>query len=398
MTKTVVLAFSGGLDTSYCVLRLREDGYRVVTYYAHSGSADPKAVESIAARAEQLGADAHHTVDIGQPLWAEIVVPFLAGGTRRQGRYPVLCADRYLIAKAGVELAECVGATAIAHGCTGMGNDQVRFDVSLQALTELPVLAPIRDIQDRDNVRAYEIAFLKERGIDVPERAGRFSVNENMLGATLSGGPIDEWQQPEEDARVMTAPHTAWPSAPATLSIGFENGRPVSLGSKPVDGPEMLRQLNEACGPYGVGYDIYTGDTLVGLKGRIVFEAPGLAALEAAHTALFEATASLAQNAHRRAVAEQWVDLVYDGRFFDPLRDDLEAYLQSSNRRATGTVTLTVEPGRVLATAVDSPFILRRADSVYAQKAAWSGAAAEGFTQLSGQSTVLWHRVGGKHG
>lgn len=394
MSKLAVLAFSGGLDTSYCVLHLKDAGYRVVTFYVHTGSADPDAEASIEARAKELGAEAHHTIDAGAALWDEIVVPYLAGGARRQGRYPVLCADRYLIARLAVELAEQVGATAIAHGCTGMGNDQVRFDVSFAALTDLEILAPIRDIQDKDNVRAFEQDYLEARGFSVPGRASRFSVNENLLGATLSGGPIDEWQTPEADARVMTAPRGAWPDEPSFATIEFDEGCPVALDGEKIAGPAMLKELNQRFGPYGVGYDIYTGDTLVGLKGRIVFEAPGIAALEAAHTALFEAVATAAQNGFRRTAGEQWADLVYDGRFYDPLREDLEAFLRSAQRRVTGTVRLMTPGGTIYADAVDSSFILRQKGSVYAQKAAWTGAEAAGFTRLSGQSTQLWREVG----
>ncbi|MGV6820100.1 MAG: argininosuccinate synthase [Parvularcula sp.] len=394
MNKLAVLAFSGGLDTSYCVLHLKDAGYRVVTFYVHTGSADPDAEASIEARAKELGAEAHHTIDAGAALWDEIVVPYLAGGARRQGRYPVLCADRYLIARLAVELAERVGATAIAHGCTGMGNDQVRFDISFAALTDLEILAPIRDIQDKENVRAFEQSYLESRGFSVPERASRFSVNENLLGATLSGGPIDEWQTPETDARVMTASRDKWPDKPGSATIEFDEGHPVALDGEKFAGPAMLKALNQRFGPYGVGYDIYTGDTLVGLKGRIVFEAPGIAALEAAHTALFEAVATAAQNGFRRTVGEEWADLVYDGRFYDPLREDLEAFLRSAQARVTGSVRLTTPGGTVYADAVDSPFILRQKGSVYAQKAAWTGAEAAGFTRLSGQSTQLWREVG----
>ncbi|MBB4658415.1 argininosuccinate synthase domain-containing protein [Parvularcula dongshanensis] len=390
--KTVVLAFSGGLDTSYCVAALREQGWRVVTYYVHSGSVDPQAEESIAARAMELGAADHRTLNAGSLLWSEVVLPFLWGGARRQGRYPVLCADRYVIARLGVELADEVGADAIAHGCTGMGNDQVRFDVTLQALTERPVLAPIRDIQDKDNVREYEMAFLKERGFAVPERASKYSVNENLLGATLSGGPIDQWEVPGEDARVLTAGAQDWPREPLSLSVQFEDGVPVSVDGKKAEGAALLKALNDCLGPYGVGYEIYTGDTLVGLKGRIVFEAPGLAALEAAHTALCEAVSSREQNGFRRTVGEAWCDLVYDGRYYDPLRDDLEAYLSSSRRRTTGEVELRAAGGTVHAVAVRSDNILKRPGAVYAQKAAWTGEVAEGFTGLFGQSTVLWRR------
>lgn len=394
MSKTCVLAFSGGLDTSYCVLKLRDEGYRVITYYLHSGAADPEAEAKIAGRAEELGADQHINDDASQELWDRIVIPFLAGGARRQGRYPLLCADRSIIASHGVDIADRFGADVIAHGCTGMGNDQVRFDTELRARSERPVIAPIRDIQDRDNVRAYEEDFLRSRGISVPERASLFSVNENLLGATLSGGSIDRWEEPPAEARVFTKPPAEWPSDPLRLTLTFEKGVPTHLNGKAVAGPALLRQLNEMLGAYGVGYGIYTGDTLVGLKGRIVFEAPGLEGLEEAHAALCESVSSRAQNGFRRTAGEAWADLVYDGLTADPLRDDLEAFLKSSQERVTGEVDLLVQSGSVTAIAVRTAFIPTRKGAVYAQKAAWSGAAAEGFTELFGQSTVLHAKAG----
>ncbi len=390
MTRHAILAFSGGLDTSYCVLRLREDGYRVTTLYVHSGAADPEAATRIAARAEELGADEHITEDASEDLWNEIVLPFLWGGARRQGRYPILCADRSLIAARSVVLADRVGADAIAHGCTGMGNDQVRFDTEIRARTDREILTPIRDIQDKDDVRAYEEAFLKERGFSVPSRASAFSVNENLLGATLSGGSIDRWEEPPFEARVFTKPIEEVGPRTRRLTLAFERGVP----SGPEAGAALLRELNASAGELGIGYGVYTGDTLVGLKGRIVFEAPGLEVLEEAHTALCEAVSSRAQNGYRRKVGEAWCDLVYDGLTSDPLRRDLEAYLASSQERVTGEVDLVLAPGRVTAVAVRTPNLPRREGSVYAQKAAWSGKAAEGFTELFGQSTVLHARVG----
>lgn len=400
--KHCVLAFSGGLDTSYCVLRLREDGYRVTTYYVHTGAADPEAEARIAARARELGADDHVTEDASAELWSDIVLPFLAGGARRQGRYPILCADRSVIARRGVALAERLGADAIAHGCTGMGNDQVRFDTELRARCDLPILAPIRDIQDRDNVRAYEEEFLNARGFSVPGRASRFSVNENLLGATLSGGAIDRWEEPPAEARVFTCPPGDAPAGTGRVTVRFECGEPtgLALDGNPSDagGADILRILNDLLGRYGIGYGLYTGDTLVGLKGRIVFEAPGLAGLEEAHMALCEAVSSREQNAFRRKVGEAWCDLVYDGLTADPLRRDLEAYLRSSQDRVTGEVDLLLEPGRVTAVAVRTQNIPARKGAVYAQKAAWSGKAAEGFTELFGQSTVLAAKAGGERG
>ena len=393
--KHCVLAFSGGLDTSYCVLKLRDEGYKVTTIYVHSGAADPEAASKIAARAVEVGADAHITEDASDELWSDIVVPFLAGGARRQGRYPILCADRSIIAARSVALAERLGADTIGHGCTGMGNDQVRFDTEIRARTDMPILTPIRDIQDKDNVREYEEEFLRARGISVPERASLFSVNENLLCATLSGGAIDRWEEPSSEARVFTRDPADIPFEKKTFTLTFEQGVPVSLNGQAMTGAEMLRELNEQLGAFGVGYSIYTGDTLVGLKGRIVFEAPGLFGLEEAHTALCEAVSSRLQNGFRRRVGEAWCDLVYDGLTADALRDDLEAFLKTSQVRVTGEVDLLVTPGQVAAVAVRTKNIPERKGAVYAQKAAWSGAKAEGFTELFGQSTVLHAKVGG---
>jgi argininosuccinate synthase len=395
--KHAILAFSGGLDTSYCVLRLQEDGYKVTTLYVHSGAADPEAEAKIAARAEELGADQHITEDASEELWEDIVLPFLWGGARRQGRYPVLCADRSIIAARSVALADKLGAEIIAHGCTGMGNDQVRFDTEIRARTDRTILTPLRDIQDKDNVRAYEEEFLRERGFSVPERASAFSVNENLLGATLSGGAIDKWEVPSEEARLFTvSPEEA--SGTASLTLRFEKGCPVFLSENEQivsrNGAEILRFLNEKLGAFGVGYGIYTGDTLVGLKGRIVFEAPGITGLEEAHTALTEAVSSRQQNSFRRTVGEKWCDLIYDGFTADPLRADLEAFLRSAQSRVTGEVELRVTPGQVCAVAVRTDNIPHRKGSVYAQKAAWSGKAAEGFSELFGQSTVLHAKAG----
>jgi len=275
--KTVVLAFSGGLDTSFCVPYLLEKGCEVLTLFVDTGGVSEDEIERIAERSRELGATEHVTVDAAQTLWDSFVTPFVMCGVKYADRYPLLCSDRYVIVAESVKLAHERGADAIAHGCTAMGNDQVRFDQSVRSLTDLPIFAPIRDIQSlTDSPRAYEIKELQRRGFEVSAESKRYTINENLLGVTVSGSEIDEFGAPGEGTRKLTSPPPEWPRVPLRMSIGFECGRAVSLDGLPMDGPSILRILNERFGAYGVGRGIYTGDTIVGLKGRIVFESPGI--------------------------------------------------------------------------------------------------------------------------
>ncbi len=390
----VVLAFSGGLDTSFCVPWLMEQGYEVHTLFVDTGGVSEEEKAYIEQRALELGAAAHHVADIGQAIWDEIVVPALAAGEWYQYQYPMLCSDRYLIVRRSLELCDQLGTRFFAHGCTGMGNDQVRFDLTAQSLGDYRVIAPIREIQaEHDNVRAYEMAYLQERGFEVRAKTAQYTINENILGITISGSEIDEFREPGPDTWVLAQPREKWPAAPLRVRVGFEQGRPVSLDGKPLSGMEILQRLNAEMGAYGVGRGLYTGDTTIGLKGRIVFIAPAMTALMTAHRALEEAVSTRLQNGFKPQVAKKWVELVYQGFFYDPLKFDLEAYLESSQQVVNGEVTLETHGGTVYPVAIDSPHILQSADATYAQSAAWTSREAEGFIKLFGMSSRLWAQV-----
>jgi len=391
---TIVLAFSGGLDTSYCVPVLIERGWRVVTLYVDTGGGSGHEAERIARRAHDLGASDHVTVDAADRLAERIVAPLVMAGALYQGRYPLLCADRYLIAEEMVRLAESIGAEAVAHGCTAMGNDQVRFDLALRSLTDLPIVAPIRELQGRtDTPRAHEQRYLERRGFELPAQSGRYSINENLLGTTASGSEIDELAAPAEDCRRLCAAPDQWPDRALRVRIGFGSGRAVSLDDEPMSGVELLAALNARLGAYGVGRDIYTGDTVVGLKGRIVFEAPGLTGLLVAHRALEELTLTPSQLSAKPGVAQQWAHLVFGGLYFDPARADLEALIVSSQRLVTGEVTLETSGGVVHAVGVEPRHPLVRAGATYAQSADWSADEARGFITLYGQASTLGART-----
>jgi len=393
-TKDIVLAFSGGLDTSFCVPYLKERGWAVHTVFADTGGVDAQERAYIEARAHELGVASHVTVDGGPAIWNGFVKPFVWAGEGYQGQYPLLVSDRYLIVDAAIARAQALGTNAIAHGCTGMGNDQVRFDLAVKALGDFEIVAPIREVQkEHTEVRAWEQSYLEERGFAVRAKQKSYTINENLLGLTMSGGEIDRWEAPGEGARGWCASRAEWPAQAFESRIGFRNGEAVALNGRTLPGHELLAQLNLDFARYGVGRGIYTGDTTIGLKGRIIFEAPGLIALLTAHRALEEAVLTKQQNRFKPEVSRKWVELVYEGFYHDPLKTDLEAFLASSQVMVNGEVVLRTSGGSVDAVAVKSPHLLTAKGATYAQSADWGVAEAEGFIRLYGMSSTLWAQV-----
>ena len=399
MSKNIVLAFSGGLDTSFCVPYLRERGWAVHTVFADTGGVDAAERAFIEQRAAKLGVASHVTVDAGPALWSGFVKPLVWAGEGYQGQYPLLVSDRYLIVEAALKRAAELGTTAIAHGCTGMGNDQVRFDLTVKALGSYTIVAPIREIQkEHTAVRAYEQQYLQERGFGVRAKQQAYTINENLLGLTMSGGEIDRWQAPGAGAVGWCRARPEWPATPLQVKLGFVHGEAVTLDGEQLAGQTLLARLNHLFAAYGVGRGLYTGDTTIGLKGRIIFEAPGLTALLVAHRALEEAVLSKQQNRFKPEVARRWVELVYEGFFHDPLKTDLEAFLASTQATVNGEVTLETSGGSVGAIAVESRHILTAAGATYAQTADWGATEAEGFIKLFGMSSTLWAEVNRDNG
>ena len=394
MSQLAILAFSGGLDTSFCVPYLREQGFEVITVFVDSGGTDAGERDYIAARSRELGAREHVVRDAGEALWREVVVPLVRGGALWGDAYPLLCSDRYVIARAGLELCRKYDTPYFAHGCTGMGNDQVRFDATVLALGDFKILAPIRDLQSQHReVRAFEQRYLEERGFAVRAKTTKYSINANLLGVTTSGAEIDQFQAPGPETYVMTRPPQEWPREPRRVRLEFVRGECVAVDGEAMPGPRLVAHLNQLCGAFGVGRNIYTGDTTIGLKGRIVFECPGLAALLVAHRALEQTILTAHENGFKPMVAQKWVELVYKGLFYEPLKYDLEAFLERSQEFVSGAVTVEAAGGSCLPVAIESPHMLRHAKAVYAQSADWGAAQAEGFIQLFAQSTTLSARV-----
>ena len=394
MSNKMVLAFSGGLDTSYCVVDMVSRGFEVHTAFVDTGGLDEEEKKSIASRAMSLGAAQHHEIDAAEEIWQEFVIPLVWSHARMLGEYPLLCSDRYLIVKHCLKLCDELGTRNFGHGCTGMGNDQMRFDQTVRSLGDYAIHAPIRDLQSRvSQVRDYEMKVLQDAGIPVPSSASRYSINENLLGVTISGSEIDRYEAPAEDAWTMTRPRAQWPDQSFTVTLGFEQGVATTLDGKRLAGPKILAALNEGLGQYGIGRHIYTGDVTIGLKGRIAFECPGIDALLAAHQALEDSVNTRFQTQFRAGMAARWAELVYSGFFYEPHKHDIEAYLRSSQQFVTGEVTLSTDGGSMLVSRVDTPYRLHNPGAVYAQSCDWTPEEAVGFIKLLGQSTTLAGKV-----
>ena len=385
----IVLAYSGGLDTSVAVRWLQEQlGYEVVTLTADLGG-EGREAETVTRRALAAGAVAAHVVDARRVFVEHFVFPTLSAGALYEGVYPLATAlARPLIAKLLVDVAREEGAVAVAHGCTGKGNDQVRFDVATAALApELEVVAPVRDW---DMGRPQEIEYAAAHGIDVPVTAkSPYSVDANLWGRSVECGPLeDPWTEPPEEVYEWTArPETADPTGEEVV-ITFEAGAPASIGGVELAPEELVLELNSLAGRNGVGRIDHVENRLVGIKSREVYEAPAAVLLHTAHAAL--ETISLSRDvAHlKRQLANEWARLVYDGLWFGPLRNALAAFVAATQEHVTGEVRLRCCRGVVTVTG-------RRARrSLYTTSLAtydregdtFDHGAARGFIELFGLS------------
>ncbi len=398
---SIVLAFSGGLDTSFCVPYLRETtGAEVHTVTVNTGGFTAEELAAVEARSTALGAASHTTIDARADLFERVLRFLVAGNVLRGDVYP-LCVgpERVVQAEALVDAAAAIGATRLAHGSTGAGNDQVRFDTALRLLAEtrlgadVEVLAPIRSL---NLSRADSSSYLAERGVDVPAATTAYSVNRGLWGTTIGGR---ETHQTDGVLPEAAWPHTvspaAAPDAPLRLVIGFDTGMPVSIDGErlgPVDLTERLTALGEA---HGVGRGVHVGDTILGIKGRVAFEAPAALTLIAAHRELEKLVLTRAQLTHKAALAETYGAMVHEGQFFDPLLRDVEAFFASSQQRVSGTATVDFFKGALRVLGATSPHSLFDAGvATYGEGATlWDGRDAEGFTRIHGVQALLAARA-----
>ncbi len=394
---TIVLAFSGGLDTTFCALWLREQtGAEIVTCTVDTGGFSVADLERIAARARELKVREHRVVDAKAAVFDRFVAYLIKGNCLRGGTYPVCVgAERTAQAEAVVAVAQAVGAEGVAHGSTGAGNDQIRFDVAIRALAPgLEIHAPIRALNWS---RARESEWLAERGVHVDPRTVAYSVNEGLFGTTIGGREThDPWQVPPEAAYTMTVAPEAAVAAPEEVVIAFERGVPVALDGAACDGVALVRALNARCRPHGVGRGLHLGDTILGVKGRLAFEAPAPLVLIQAHRELEKLVQTRHQATWRELAGSCYGSLLHEGLYFDPVMRDLEAFLDSVNQRVTGEARVRLFRGQATVVGTRSPYSLFDASvAVYGEGATgWSGAQAEGFARIYGMASALAHAAG----
>jgi argininosuccinate synthase len=381
-----VLAYSGGLDTSVAIRWLTEHlGYEVVTLTADLGESDD--IEPIAQRALRTGAVAAHTVDARRILVDEFCFPTLAAGALYEGVYPLATAlARPLIAKLLVDVARDEGAIAVAHGCTGKGNDQVRFDVAVAALApELRVVAPVRDW---DMGRPQEIEYAARHGIEVPvTKQSPYSVDANIWGRSIESGLLeDPWVQPPDDVFTWTVDPASHRAVVRDVAITFERGVPVAVDGDTLAPEELVTRLNELAGAAGVGRIDHVENRLVGIKSREVYEAPGAVVLHVAHAALESLTLPRDVAQFKRMVADEWANLVYDGLWFGALRTALGAFVASTQQHVSGEVRVHLEHGAASVSGRRSPGSLYQPSLATYDRTydTFDHSAARGFIELFG--------------
>ena len=382
----VALAYSGGLDTSIIIPWLKENyGCEVIAVCGNVGQG--KELDGLEAKALRTGASKAYIEDLTQEFVEDFIFPTMQAGAEYEGKYLLGTSfARPLIAKRLVEIAKKEGCTAIAHGATGKGNDQVRFELTIKALApELAIIAPWRiwDIKSRDE----EIDYAKARNIDVPVTKERpYSMDGNIWHLSHEGGDLeDPWNEPKKDLLMVCVNPEDAPDNPEYIEIGFEKGVPVSVNGKKMGAVELVSELNAAGARNGVGIDDIVENRLVGMKSRGVYETPGGRILYTAHGALETLVLDRATMHYKAEVAVKYADLVYDGMWYSPLREALAAFVAETQKTVTGTVRIKLYKGSCKAAGIKSPYSLySEALATFGRDEVYNQKDAEGFINLFG--------------
>ena len=396
--KKVVLAFSGGLDTSFAAKYLSEDlGYEVHTAIANTGGFSPEELAKIEQRAKDLGAASHATLDVTGDYYDKSIKYMVAGNVLRNGTYPIsVSSERIFQAMAIIEYAKSIGADAIAHGSTGAGNDQVRFDLTFQIMApEIEIITPTRDMT---LTREYEIDYLKKHGFEADFKKMEYSINKGLWGTSIGGKETLHSEQ--------TLPEHAYPSQVTAqgeehITISFDKGEISAVNGVTFENKiDAIRKVEELGAKFGIGRDMHIGDTIIGIKGRVGFEAAGPILIIAAHKMLEKHTLTKWQQYWKDQVATWYGMFLHEAQYLEPIMRDIEAMLESSQRNVTGTVEIILRPYSYTLVGVDSPFDLMKTDfGEYGEvNKAWSADDVKGFTKILGNQMKIYYNVQKRNG
>lgn len=383
----LALAFSGGLDTSYCVPRLAERGYIVHTVFVNTGGTTPEQCAAIRAQALAVGAVEHHEVDARALVFDRFVKVLIQANVLRGEVYPLsVAAERTQQAISVIDVARQIDAAAVAHGSTGAGNDQIRFDIALRVLApDLDIVTPIRE---ESLSREQSIAYLEARGLPVPPKSGAFSINRGLWGTTWGGGwTHDTWASPPEELL-----NAAADAPPATdVVITWQEGVPVALDGTTMPAHEIVDALSARAAQFGIGHGIHVGETALGIKGRIGFEAGSALMLISAHRELEKLVLTKWQAFWKDQLGKFYGDRLHEGHYFDPTLRDIEAMVTSSQRKVNGETRIRLAPGRFLVTGARSPYsMMDPAVATYGEEnRLWTGDEAKAFARVGAIPELL---------
>ena len=392
MKNHIVLAFSGGLDTSYCLVWLTKvKKVPVHTIVVNTGGFNDKEVKQLEEKARMMGAAHHVCIDVLDKYYRDGIRHLIYGNVLRNHTYPLsVSAERVFQARAVAEYAIESDASGLAHGSTGAGNDQVRFDMIFMTLApDLPILTPVRDQRLSRN---EEIDFLQKHGIDLNWQKARYSINQGIWGTSIGGV---ETLTSGQDLPDEAYPTPVTQTGEKTIAIYFNNGQVSSVDGEDYKDPvEAIQQLNQSLGSWGIGRDIHVGDTIIGIKGRVAFEAPAALVLIKAHEALEKHVLTKWQIHWKDQLANWYGQLLHEGNYFDPVMRNIEAFLTNTQTNVTGTVSLRIRPYHFSITGVESEFDLMSGDSsAYGElSGAWSGEDVRGFARIMANQNRIYYQ------
>lgn len=393
----IVLAFSGGLDTSFLVPWLKETyGRPIITVTVGTGGIDAAAAKTLEERARALGAREHHLVDAREVYFDQVLKFLIMANVRRGQLYP-LCvgAERVVQAQTIARMAQKLGTRSIAHGCTAAGNDQVRFEVALRTIApELEIIAPVRDKAFK---RPEQLKYLEEHKLPIPPYGAAYSVNRGLWGVTIGGKEtLTSLDSIPDEAWVLSKTAFSNPRQAERHVIGFEKGVPARLDGAKLGAVEIIERLETIGANFGIGRGIHLGDTIIGTKGRVAFEAPAAEMLLNSHRELEKLVLTSRQSRIKESLAGPYGDLVHEGQLLDPVCRDMEALFVSSQARVTGDVKLLLRPGSAFVEGLSSPYSLMAASKgVYGESAGeWTPVDALGFSKMLALPGIFYTRAG----